>query len=35
MFWNVGSMLDVLIVIADGPSRMAGHAMMMSYVSEG
>ena len=30
------SMLDVLNVGGgDGPSRMAGHAMMMSYVSGG
>ena len=31
------SMLDVLNVVGGdgGPSRMAGHAMMMSYVSGG
>ena len=33
MFWNVGcgvSMLDILMMMigGDGPSRMAGHAMI-------
>jgi hypothetical protein len=38
MFWNVGSMLDARCFGDSGdggPSRMAGHAMMMSYVSGG